>query len=550
MSYHYKFDDTPVGNFRLARSCYEILQDGLRLLRAELDAWNDRAVEHGAASRPYAAEVKNLDGMIEWGDKKLNYVKASEIVVQGISIGSLRFAKAGLMLAIRKREEDRADKARQGWPEGAIRSLYDGIQRIEKIAQKIEYEPCDVLWEVIPKGAEKQEREEMQVVEWDVFISHASEDKEDFVRPLAEGLKARGLNVWYDEITLTVGDSLRQSIDRGLAHSRFGIVVISPNFMRKEWPQKELDGLVAREIPDVKVILPVWHGITADEIRAFSPILAGRLAVSSDNGLDHVIAELMRAIGASDDDPKTEPPSVQEYANSVPHNWQDGTIGGRTDTPPTDPHYWIKMIYGPHILLKIRFQGVFERMTNVQTMQQVRRYLLPLGGARINGSNIARNSQGPVVFLSAGDAPDVAISATQFYSWGELFAVDFHLLRPRKERSKGESKFIPTAAVEEILVDGLSNAITFARDGIKASFPIEVQVGLVGVLGYRLAVDPEYFYGDQFAGYIHQNQIGFSFSLKSLEDDPFDMLLPFFNNIYDAADEVRPDIRTSDRLNR
>jgi TIR domain len=77
------------------------------------------------------------------------------------------------------------------------------------------------------------------------------------VRPLAERLRSSGLRVWYDEFTLTVGDRLRQSIDHGLAISRFGIVVISPNFLNKNWPQNELDGLVARETNGVKVILPV-----------------------------------------------------------------------------------------------------------------------------------------------------------------------------------------------------------------------------------------------------------------------------------------------------
>ena len=133
-------------------------------------------------------------------------------------------------------------------------------------------------------------------VEWDVFISHASEDKDDFVRPLAHGLEKKGLKVWFDEFTLRVGDSLRRSIDDGLSHSRFGIVVISSAFLRKDWPQRELDGLVAREIDGVKVTLPVWHNITADLVRKYSPILADRLAVSSSRGLEDVIAQLLRAM--------------------------------------------------------------------------------------------------------------------------------------------------------------------------------------------------------------------------------------------------------------
>jgi TIR domain len=132
--------------------------------------------------------------------------------------------------------------------------------------------------------------------EWDVFISHASEDKDDFVRPLADSLRRSGLHVWFDEFTLTVGDSLRQTIDHGLASSRFGIVVISPSFLQKDWPKRELDGLVAREVNGVKVILPVWHNINANQIRTYSPILAGRLAASSSKGIDHVTSELLRAI--------------------------------------------------------------------------------------------------------------------------------------------------------------------------------------------------------------------------------------------------------------
>jgi len=132
--------------------------------------------------------------------------------------------------------------------------------------------------------------------EWDVFICHASEDKEELVRPLAISLVDQGLRVWYDEFTITVGDSLRQSIDRGLARSRYGIVIISPNFLQKRWPQNELDGLVAREIEGDKVILPVWHKIGEAEIRSHSPILAGRFGVLSEKGIDHVINELLRAI--------------------------------------------------------------------------------------------------------------------------------------------------------------------------------------------------------------------------------------------------------------
>lgn len=117
--------------------------------------------------------------------------------------------------------------------------------------------------------------------EYHAFISHASEDKNEIARPLAEALVASGFKVWFDEMELKVGDSLRRSIDRGLTHSRFGIVVFSPAFFAKNWPQYELDGLVAREMTGGKVILPLWHRVTKDEVMRYSPSLADKLALNT-----------------------------------------------------------------------------------------------------------------------------------------------------------------------------------------------------------------------------------------------------------------------------
>jgi len=117
--------------------------------------------------------------------------------------------------------------------------------------------------------------------EYDVFISHASEDKDDFVRPLAEELVGIGVKVWYDEHSMRWGDSLRQSIDKGLANSRFGIIVISTHFVNKPWPAYELDGLIAREIEGGKVVLPIWHKVSKSEVMKFSPTMANKIALNS-----------------------------------------------------------------------------------------------------------------------------------------------------------------------------------------------------------------------------------------------------------------------------
>jgi hypothetical protein len=132
--------------------------------------------------------------------------------------------------------------------------------------------------------------------QWDVFISHAGEDKESFVRGLASALEKTGLRVWFDENTITVGDSLRRKIDEG-PQSRFGVVVLSPNFFAKSWPQQELDGLASREVSGVKVILPVWHNIDFDGVNARSPLMAGRFAAKSSDDMDKVVSELRAGMG-------------------------------------------------------------------------------------------------------------------------------------------------------------------------------------------------------------------------------------------------------------
>ncbi len=132
---------------------------------------------------------------------------------------------------------------------------------------------------------------------YDLFICHASEDKESIVRPLAEALRLENVEVWYDEFTLKLGDSIRRSIDKGLSQSRFGVVILSKAFFEKKWPQYELDGLAEREMKGKdRIILPVWHNITHNEVMAYSPELAGRKAVLSSEGLKKVVSEILAVL--------------------------------------------------------------------------------------------------------------------------------------------------------------------------------------------------------------------------------------------------------------
>lgn len=135
---------------------------------------------------------------------------------------------------------------------------------------------------------------------YDVFISHATEDKEDLVRPLAAALRDRGLDVWYDEFELRLGASLRQGIDRGIANSRFGIVVLSKAFFRKNWTNYELNGLVAREMHNgQQLVLPLWHNISKAEVIAASPSLADKVALrTADYTVEEIADQVADAIRA------------------------------------------------------------------------------------------------------------------------------------------------------------------------------------------------------------------------------------------------------------
>jgi hypothetical protein len=139
--------------------------------------------------------------------------------------------------------------------------------------------------------------QQTQLPKYDFFLSHAWEDKDTIARPLYGALTAAGASVWFDEAVLRIGDSLRRKIDDGLARCKFGIVIISPNFLNKEWPQRELDGLVALEVESGKAkILPIWHRIDRGLILRYSPALADRVAGKSSEGAQALAKKILRVI--------------------------------------------------------------------------------------------------------------------------------------------------------------------------------------------------------------------------------------------------------------
>jgi hypothetical protein len=133
--------------------------------------------------------------------------------------------------------------------------------------------------------------------DYDVFISHASEDKDEVVRPLANELCNKGIKVWYDEFEMKIGDSLRRKIDKGLANSRFGIVVVSKDFIKKGWTNYELDGIITKAVSGEQIILPIWHNITKKEVIDFSHSLADKLARNTAiNTIEEISQEITELI--------------------------------------------------------------------------------------------------------------------------------------------------------------------------------------------------------------------------------------------------------------
>ena len=110
---------------------------------------------------------------------------------------------------------------------------------------------------------------ESEVKEYDFFISHASEDK-NYAEQLSKKLIEAGKTVWLDASELFIGDSLRMKIDEGLKRSKFGVVLLSEFYFKKFWTNQELSGLVAKEVNGHKIILPIWHKITRDDVLNYS----------------------------------------------------------------------------------------------------------------------------------------------------------------------------------------------------------------------------------------------------------------------------------------
>jgi tetratricopeptide (TPR) repeat protein len=148
--------------------------------------------------------------------------------------------------------------------------------------------------------------------QYDLFVSHAHEDKAEVVEPLVAALQERGLQVWYDDQQITLGDDFRRQIEHGLAHSRFGVVVLSPSFA-KYWTEAELSALYGLEsVLGSKRILPVRHQLMPQQVTLQWPLLATRASVSTADGITGVAEEIAAVVRGA------PPPAAASRMYNVP----------------------------------------------------------------------------------------------------------------------------------------------------------------------------------------------------------------------------------------
>jgi hypothetical protein len=126
------------------------------------------------------------------------------------------------------------------------------------------------------------------------FICHDSRDKQTVAEPIAVGLQRLLCPVWYDEFSLGIGDSLRESIEKGIKEAHRCIIICSPQFFSNDgWTKAEFDSIYTKEIIEKKrVILPIWHNVSKQQVYDYSPRLADRVAISTGIKMDEIVRRL------------------------------------------------------------------------------------------------------------------------------------------------------------------------------------------------------------------------------------------------------------------
>lgn len=218
--------------------------------------------------------------------------KSNDSAELGKKMAEKRKKRADAYLKLQK--EQQKEQRKQDDINRKVQASYEA--QIEELQQQLLQSPVTIANETLSDE------------EYDVFVSHAYEDKESFVDEFVEALRNQGLKVWYDTDKLKWGDSMREKIDKGLAKSRYGVVVLSPNYIaeHKYWTKAELNGLFQVETVNGKTILPIWHNLTKKQVVEYSPIIADRKAMTTTSMTPQEIAEALKELFTSENLEETE----------------------------------------------------------------------------------------------------------------------------------------------------------------------------------------------------------------------------------------------------
>lgn len=205
----------------------------------------------------------------------------------------------------------------------------------------------------------------------DLFISYARDDMAD-VLPLVQALRANGLQVWFDQSEIRIGDDWRRKMDEGMRKSRFALVVFSPAFFGKYWTQYELDSLITARTLGEGAILPIYHNISNQDIAENAPSLRTTASLQLSDPLDQLVREIVAKVR---DEPVRQIPTQPERGPTTSEERGFGVfyVADAGTSEPTGPvpkrdmfsfqpqqTGWVSVVRGDSELEYIREDGLLR----------------------------------------------------------------------------------------------------------------------------------------------------------------------------------------------
>jgi hypothetical protein len=296
----------------------------------------------------------------------------------------------------------------------------------------------------------------------------------------------------------------------------------------------------ARENLTKNLVNAIRAGIQADQVDTpINDLLANPLESVSENDKNDIEAKSVGSTPASASQIHDYPSPVSAQSK---YPWDDELVGLREVRGGSPEDKRVTLLTGPELEIVLKPESSIQNFTVVQNFDIAKHHLEPVAAKRSTGWDAVRNRHGACVFSAADEEPNIALTASMLLRSGEIYGIDRYHLQAHKNRQTDLNPFIPTAAIEEIIVDCVNNYVDVATKYLGLQPPFRLSVSLSGISDYQLAVDSRFFGGVDLVGHIFQDQIAETFSFPSKGIDTFELLRPLFDKIYDCAGVARPDI--------